>query len=174
MNYLISYPRSGNTMTRFLFELMSKKPSNGVCGKVNSADRLQKPLLYSGDDYVINKRHDFKGVKETDFVVFVIRDYLEATIRHNEKPRGLELPKMFNYIDEWFSLLEQYDKFNGNKMLFYYDEIQKVSKEESKDIYPDAQSNDKDFHKRKLSDLDREAINDYVNLQYKYLKNKYL
>ena len=174
MNYLISYPRSGNTMTRYLIELMTKKPSNGICGEVNAGDILQKPLLHKGIDYAINKRHDFNGVTDNDFVLFVVRDYIEATIRHNEKPRGLKLENMFKYIDSWFSLLDEYDKFKGNKMLFYYDEIKKVSKQESKEIYPDAQSNNKDFHKSKLSNKDLASVRFYSETKYKYLIKKYL
>lgn len=175
MNYLISYPRSGNTMARYIFELITQKPSNGLCGKPNPNDKLQKPLIHSGVDYCLYKRHDFKCVHETDFVFFIIRDYLEAIIRHNEKPRGIELDKMYKYVDSWFDLLRQFDQFEGNKMCLYYDELLKFSFDESKKIYPDAQSNHKDFHKNKLSKqqiflLDEYAKNIYPELYKKYVK----
>lgn len=174
MNYLISYPRSGNTAARYIFELLTKKPSNGLCGKVNTKDILQRPLLYSGDDYCLHKRHDFNGVFSDDFVIFIVRDYIEAVVRHNEKPRGLD--NLEPHIDSWFELLNDYNnhRINGNGMLIYYDELLKIANRESRYIYPDPQSTGPEFHQAKLGKERVSALRRYANDNYSELIKKYL
>lgn len=174
MNYIISYPRSGSTMTRYIFELITKKPTNGLCGVPNSKDNLQQPLLHDGDDYCLHKRHDFKGVTDFDFVLFVIRNPFEATIRHNEKPRGITKDQMKGYLDSWFDLLNQYDKFTGNKMCLYYDEVQKIASKESLQIYRNAESKGEFWHRAKLTTEVYQELLDYIQNKYQYLYNKYL
>ena len=174
MNYLISFPRSGNTMTRYLFELMTKKPTNGLCGEPNPKDTLQAPLLHKGSDYCLHKRHDFKGVTEQDFVMFVIRHPLEATIRHNEKIRGISETQMYKYLDSWFDLLYQYDEFKGNKMCLYYSEILPIASKDSRQLYSDAQSHGTEWHRLKLPNDVRERLQAYMEIEHGYLYNKYL
>ena len=114
MIYIISYPRSGNTAFRYLLEKLTGKPTNGLCGEPNPKDKLQQPLIHQKEryhherDYVAHKRHDFKGVKYSDMVIFIMRNPLEAVIRHNEKPRGLGIGNLRGYIDGWFDLLKKY------------------------------------------------------------------
>lgn len=177
MNWLISYPRSGNTAARYLIELLTGKPSNGVCygSPANDKDKLQKPLIHdSKSDYVINKNHSFDGVKPDDFVLFLLRDPIECVIRHNEKKRGLNIDTLCNQIDDWFSLLQQYDDHPGNKMLFYYHELVKVSFTESLMIYPDPQSKHKDHHKQKLSHQNMIDIMGHIRWSHTELYDKYL
>lgn len=177
MNWLISYPRSGNTAARYVLEMLTGKPSTGVCygASKNDKDILQKPLIHkSSHDYFIRKGHTFDGVKDDDFVLFLIRDPLEAVIRHNEKPRGLTEEKIKRYLDDWFNLLMQYSEHSGHKMLWYYDELVKIASKASKDLYPDPQSNDKDFHKSKLNPETINSLKAYIQLKHSYLVNEYL
>ena len=175
MNYLITYPRSGNTALRYLVELLTHKPTNGVCGPKNPSDALQKPLIHKESiDYCLHKRHDFLGVNKSDMVFFIIRNPIEACIRHNEGPRGLSVEKMKKYLSGWMELLKTYDNFKGNKILFYYEDVVKISSSKSKEIYPDPQSNSENFHSDKfsnpeLSELWRHIVNTYPELYKKYL-----
>jgi len=173
MNYVISYPRSGNTALRYIIELLTKLPTNGICGDINPKDRLQKPLLHSGDDYILHKRHDFYGVTDKDFIFFIVRDYLECIIRHNEKPGRLN--NIEGHIDSWFSLLADYDShmINGNGMVIYYDELVKVADRASLSIYPDPQSTGPEYHQAKLGRERVEALRRYANDNYSELIKKY-
>lgn len=169
MTYIISYPRSGNTAFRYLLEFLTKKPTDGMCGAPrNPQDNLQKPLLYKGaTDFVAHKRHDFKGVKPEDFVIFIMRDPLEAVIRHNEH-RGLNCPNMTAWLDSWFALTKQALE-HPNRMVIHYDQLIKVADRTSHKIYRDPQSDGPDFHKNKLTPELRRNSRRYVAEKWKEL-----
>lgn len=177
MNWIISYPRSGNTAARYLLETLTGKPSDGVCfgEPENPKDTLQPPLVHKGrKDFCIKKGHSFKGVKPDDFVLFIIRDPLEAVIRHNQKKRGLHTETLIGQIDNWFGLLRDYDNHLGNKMLWYYDHIKSVSFPESLQIYPDPQSKSKYHHQNKLSFSALQKIDNHILSAHTELYEKYL
>ena len=175
MIYLISYPRSGNTATRYIIEMLTHKPTNGLIGPPNSKDNLQMPLIHKeSDDYVLHKQHDFRGVKTDDFVLFLIRDPLECVIRHNEKIRGIAEHQMVGYLKSWFSLLDSYDSFKGNKMIFYYDELMKVADRTSLGMYRNPQSDGPHYHKAKLGNYLSDKLEKHMEEEYSELYNKYL
>jgi len=172
--YIISYPRSGNTAFRYLIELLTGMPTNGLChqrGLNIEKDPLQMPLLHKGTikeydlygekEFITFKQHDFDGVNTDDFVFFIARDPIEAIIRHNEASRGLELEKMYQYIDDWIQLYKQYEAFPGNKMLIKYSELIKLVPEGRK-YYPNPQSDSPDFHKNKLNEGEIKALKAYI------------
>lgn len=177
MNWIISYPRSGNTAARYLLELLTNKPSYGICymANKNAYDKLQEPLIHKqSSDFNIRKNHSFHGVEKDDFVLFLLRDPIECVIRHNEKKRGLQVQTLCNQIDDWFSLLRQYDQHPGNKMLWYYQYLIKVSFPESLNIYPNPESKSQDHHKNKLPEQDRIDIKDHIRCTHTELYDKYL
>ena len=176
MNYIISFPRSGNTATRYLVELLTRRPTDGLIGERNPKDNLQEPLIHKQRyDYVAKKRHDFRGVKKDDFVLFIARDPLEATVRHNEKIRGISEEQMKGYLDHWFSLLIEYDDFRGNKMLWHYSELMKIANRESRMIYRNPQSGDNpDYHKAKLGKEVVKRLEKYMEAHYSFYIKKYL
>lgn len=177
MNYIVSYPRSGNTLTRYLIELVTRKPTNGICGEPNPKDTLQKPLIHSGANYAAHKRHDFHGITAADFVLFIIRDPFDATIRHNEAKRGLSEEKMRGHLDGWFDLLNQYEKHiqaGGNGMVWYYEELLNVADPRAKEIYRKAESTGPGFHKAKLPVIELTRLEAYIKAKYSYLVKKYL
>ena len=161
MIYIISYPRSGNTAYRYLLEFLTGKPTNGICGDTNPNDKLQQPLLHKGTDFVAHKRHDFEGVKDDDTVIFITRDPLEAVIRHNQH-RGVTTKKLYQWITNWFDLYKEFLDHKGNKMEIKYENLVLVASPESKEIYPNCQSDSPDYHKSKLPDAVREELNLYV------------
>ena len=176
MNYLVSYPRSGNTATRYIIELLTKRPTNGLIGAVNSKDNLQQPLIHKdSNEFVLHKRHDWRGVKSSDFCIFLIRDPLECIIRHNEKIRGIAEHQIVAYLKSWFSLLQEYDDFEGNKLLFYYDELMKIADKTSLGMYRNPQSGDDLFyHRAKLGNHLAEKMEAHIREEYEDLYNKYL
>ena len=175
MNYQIAYPRSGSTATRYIIELLTKRPTNGLIGAKNLKDNLQMPLIYKDrDDFILHKRHDFRGVMDKDFILFIIRDPLEAIIRHNEHIRGIAEHQMVAYIASWFSLLREYDEHKGDKMLFYYDELMKIADKTSLGMYRNPQSNGPHFHRAKLGKYLSEKLEKHMEEEYSELYQKYL
>jgi len=181
-------------MFRYILELITGLPTNGICGPVNPNDPLQKPLIHPQDRevFVAHKRHDFKNVTKEDFVFFIIRDYIDAIIRHNEAPRGLATEKLTRYIDSYMDLLRQFDAHPGNKIALYYEQLLKISSKASLDIYPRPATRNRQpatrnrqpatgnrqpatgFHKSKLTPgqlqlMQRHVVQNYSDLYTRYL-----
>jgi hypothetical protein len=174
MIYIISYPRSGNTALRYIVEVLTGSPTNGLCGPRDPRDKLQLPLVHKGrTDFVAHKRHDFKGVKPEDTVIFVVRDWVEAIVRHNEV-RGLGLGQLKAWADGYFKLVEKFDKHPGDKMLVRYDQLMKIARTESLRLYPNPTSRgDPDYHKKKLRKEDLHSLRKYVRQNHGYLLDRY-
>ena len=78
MNYSISYPSSGNQATRYILERLNKQPINELmAGEIDTGEQM------------IHHRYDFKGIHDTDFVIFLIRQPLECIVRHNFNIKGV-------------------------------------------------------------------------------------
>lgn len=175
-NWIISYPRSGNSLTRYIFELITNKPTNGLCGKPNPIDVLQQPLIHKDKtDYCLHKNHDFKGVENEDMVFFLIRNPIEACMRHNEGKRDTDVGAMKRHIDGWMDLLSKYDQHQGNKILFYYEELIKIGDRKSREIYPDPKSGtNTSFHSNKFSGEDLAQLWRYIRDRHPYYFETYL
>ena len=124
--WIVSYPRSGNTWLRYVIEFLTNRPTNGICGPVNKADRLQPPIiLKERTDFIAHKTHNFDDVKEGDSVILCLRDYKECIIRHNSQIRGMGLRVMHDNTSgggmDYIGLLERYRAFDGKKFLFRYE-----------------------------------------------------
>lgn len=107
-------------------------------------------------------------------MLFIVRDPLEATVRHNEGPRGIAEAQMMGYLDSWFALLQDYHDHPGPKVLVYYEELVKIADKASHDIYPNPQSTGPEFHRAKLGDELVARLERYMNYKYLFLVNSYL
>jgi len=117
-SYLISYPRSGNTWTRYIIEQISKR----VTIDEGRGEKTQNPILI--------KRHDFCGSENKNKgLIVLIRDYREALIRHHDQkpvdmnevlnPR-VSKNKQLSYID----ILYGYDQWPADRrLLVYYEDL---------------------------------------------------
>lgn len=127
--YLVSYPRSGNTLLRYLIEHFTNHPTDGMCDAPrNPNDVLQEPLIWKGrTDYIVRKMHHWPiGVHEPYRAILILRDYKECLIRHNESPRGISL-RMFEKQTagkngDYIGLLKRFDEFEGDKLLLHYED----------------------------------------------------
>src|SRR3989304_1536731 len=95
-NLLLSFPRSGNTWVRYIFEFITKQPtSQGIVNDCQDGilkeDCLSLKLNLGVDiskKCILIKRHraDFtwdSWTKDNCKLLFLLRDYKEAIIRHN-------------------------------------------------------------------------------------------
>lgn len=174
MIYIISYPRSGNTAMRYIVELLTKKPSNGLCGKPNSKDHLQQPVIHKKrNDYVAHKRHDFKGVTSFDTIFLIIRDYKEAIIRHNKGKR----PNYMGQIDNYCQLIDNYQQLLGqgaDGMVIYYEELMRIAQSESEGVYANSQSKGPHTHKNEVTKRYQEQMDQYCKEHWPQIWEKYL
>lgn len=124
--WIISYPRSGNTYTRYLVEFLTERPTKDAMAK-KIVSREQESMIYKGDDYVAYKRHDFQGVEPDDRLVFILRNYKECLVRHNKGKRVLDneffRKQSGNEDGTYCGLLKRYHEHQGEKMLIYYEDL---------------------------------------------------
>lgn len=138
MIYIISYPRSGNTFVRYIVEFLTGLPTKDLMAK-KIVSREQSPLLFGNKKiFSAYKRHDFKGIRKTDKIIFVYRNYKEVLVRHNKNHRKItEQTMISNLLDQdgtYYGLLKRYEKFTGKKMHIKYEELVKYPVKIAHDI----------------------------------------
>ena len=135
--FLLSYPRSGNTWTRYIIEAVTKRQSAGYGGKHDKA--LAKRTEIKGVDSdlapVVYKSHKYHNNEECDGIICIVRDYKECAIRHGiaepgNRTREEKIKRKFDtgfrgrqpdvdYID----VLMSFDEFEKPKLLVYYEDL---------------------------------------------------
>jgi len=116
MIFIISFPRSGNQLTRFLLEWFSGRPTLGCCGNGRDVPLHTKPELKSVLSHVNpklkpigSKHHYFDLPKnpnvESDTVLLILRNYKECVLRHTLSSRyGYSVPNelyRYNPMGSW-------------------------------------------------------------------------
>jgi hypothetical protein len=134
---LLSFPRSGNTWVRYIFEFLSKRPTQGYLNNPKDVAPYVKTNLGVDQEAepIIRKSHQ-ELWPECDRMIFLLRDYKEAIVRdakhlgientkdlwqHFQKvTRGeLEQPWKYDYI----FAINQFEAFQGPKTLVYYEDL---------------------------------------------------
>lgn len=124
MNYLISYPRSGNTWLRYCVEYLTTRPTNGLIGVINPNDKLQQPLIHKDKtNYILYKKHFWDDISKDDNVIVIVRDPIECFVRHNQAHRGLSTDVFKQQMKVYMGILENYHNFEGEGLLCYYEEL---------------------------------------------------
>lgn len=128
--YIISYPRSGNTLFRAILEYHSKQPTDGTCDNPVPENRLMKPVIYkTRTNFIAYKTHVWDVIEPGDKVYFIIRDYKECIIRQNQKQRGISFElfkKQTKGINnDYINLLNNYHLHPGAKHIIYYEDMVK-------------------------------------------------
>lgn len=124
-NILLSYPRSGNHLCRFMIELLSEIPTFGC--KDNPKDiELYKNTYTENIPFNIKKSYDINNCfykyhtinknHETNKLILIIRNPLEIFARFYEN-LNTEL------FDTYFDNIDYFENFNGDKLLLYYEDI---------------------------------------------------
>lgn len=126
MNIILSYPRSGNHLTRFFIEILSEKPTFG-CHDSPQDIEIHKNIFQKKIPFNISKnykkedcfhKYHFPSFKESPTkLILIVRNPTEAIVRHTE----FKFNKS-NFI-EYFSSIDYYQNFTGNKKLFFYEDI---------------------------------------------------
>jgi hypothetical protein len=134
---LLSFPRSGNTWVRYIFEFLSQKPTQGYLNNPKDIPPYIKTDIGVDPNAkpIMRKSHQ-ELWDDCNSMIFLLRDYKEAILRDakhfgiqdpNELlghfqsvTRGkLENPWQYDYI----FALQQFDKFQSKKILVYYEDL---------------------------------------------------
>ncbi len=115
---LWSYPFSGNTWVRFIVEYLTGCPSCGANTKNHDASiclRIKPMLALTHVDmskpFVIYKQHHTYPLNKNSSLILLIRDYSKC------------MSKVFMGFKYYLDLIVAYDRFEGKKMLIYYEDL---------------------------------------------------
>jgi len=137
---LLSYPRSGNTWTRYIFEAISKRSSIGY-SVGHPADRAIGSRLRLDVDFdqpaILKKSHclNQQERKSDKSLILIIRNYKEAITRHltDDRVPAIKNPverfklhltgnDAFDHIDYIYPIIA-FDNWKHNKHLIYYEDL---------------------------------------------------
>lgn len=113
MNYILSYPRSGNTWLRYIIEFLTDRATVGVHG---SSATIVGPLLNKDTKPLFRKSHHSQI--SPDKLILLVRNFKECIIRHTRSG----VPEK-GQIASYVKMLEFYDNFEGEKLLLYYEDL---------------------------------------------------
>ena len=152
-NILLSYSRSANTWLRYCIEFLVKKPTwcrhnpHGICLPIGSVIDIGVDLECNP---IINKSHGLgtsfdyekKNVTKDTKMIFILRNYKDVIPRHTSgtsegwsegKKDGKRILRdnymektygqLKNEEDDYIDCLNQYDSWDGEKLLINYEDI---------------------------------------------------
>ena len=140
-NILLSYPRSGNHLMRYILEYITGLPTSGCYGNpkdkpiyTNKFPNKETPLSHVNHHhhFCFTKFHKIPShynnayLKADPALILIVRDYKECIISHIRKnvKSGLTVENAFHKeLMMYFKLLHYYDTFEGKKMIIYYEDL---------------------------------------------------
>ena len=119
-NYLLSYPRSGNTWLRYCIEVLTNNRTIGYLGS-DAKDSGVLPKNRTNEKPILIKRHETSDIKEGNLIL-IVRNYKEVIIRHNSVKTIMEDYSSNNRVT-YLKLLNFYHTYKGKKMIIYYEDL---------------------------------------------------
>ena len=151
MDIILSYPRSGNHLTRFFIELLSERPTSSY-HKISMYENIYSKkvpfnIIKGSKNYIYHKEH-FVIRGNSKNVIFLLRNPTEVLLRHSHFQYS---EKHFN---SYFNNIKIYLNYNGNKKLFFYEDILINKKQFINELYVFIKCNKVDKLKYVLDNLD--------------------
>jgi len=193
MNFLISYPRSGNSFFRYSIEFITRRPTLSCYSEYHVKPMFaieNSGILIEDFTPILAKEHhwelaEFRFKSDTK-ILFLLRDYSECISSHIQRRYKV---KDFNTIMQetyhYFSLIKRYDEYQEKKLLIYYEDFNKNPNSELKralDFLEVGNTHLQDyienfaFHKKKSMELYHAGKYDKIELtpkQKKILSNHF-
>lgn len=127
---LLSFPRSGNTFTRYILEQITHFESHGYNTKMDQVSvsdgnkNLDGKILKFHGHVPSDKEQILKKEQETK-LLFLIRNPIECFIRHSKPNCYMPIvnDKPHSNVDYFFTNIDIYEKFDGNKKILYYEDM---------------------------------------------------
>jgi len=126
MDIIVSFPRSGNHMVRFIIEYIIAYPTKGCNKKDTSISKnkfkttdLMNHVKY--EPYIINKYHSIKDLsfENINSFILLIRDFKECIPNNSNYNKKLYDENILLYSEN----IKLFNKFNGPKLCIYYENL---------------------------------------------------
>ncbi len=110
-NWLISYPKSGSNLLRYVIEYLTERPTEGANSKL--FPNKNSPLI-------LRRSHNLNStsIGKDDKLVILVRDYKELSFRKNGMWSNIE--RISSFYNMYFDF---YNSFEGDKKIIYYEDI---------------------------------------------------
>src|SRR6185369_2148147 len=118
---LISYPRSGNSLVRYILEALTRRTTGDDAVYRSRGDKTLLPIA--------EKAHHYNGYMECNYdkMLFLLRNYKEVIPRHavykNIHHAFTEELSTENRAGGYIHLLRAYDAWKKQKLLVYYEDL---------------------------------------------------
>jgi hypothetical protein len=167
-NLILSIPRAGNHIIRTFIEYFTQYPTAGLIdvdndqpiytrSKINfDIKNKDEFIYYKQHDVMLNEKHYVTQYSELNNLIFIIRDPLEIFIREdnfNNDNKHL-IPYKQQFKDVFFNNIDFYEKFNGKKILLYYEDIIQNKNETIIKLYDFLNINNKERLEKILNSID--------------------
>lgn len=137
--YIVSYPRSGNHLLRYIIESLTFLPTLGAQNgksEYSTIFSIDKPIYKKTDINIKSrkpiglKRHHFENFEETGYeldLILILRNPVEAIFSHNILVLLKDFNKkvIMNEFEKYCELLKVYDNSTKEKILIYYSDLLK-------------------------------------------------
>jgi hypothetical protein len=113
---LLSYPRSGNTFTRYCIEYLTQRPTADIyepspmSHPLSNQVNLSKPFVY--------KYHHINNPAISTPIILLIRNPKEVAYSH-----GKSLSSLLDAKKSYVANIKMFDQYNGEKLLIYYEDL---------------------------------------------------
>jgi hypothetical protein len=168
-NCILSYPGSGNNLTRFFIELLSEQPTVGwdavpedvaICKAT-----FAKPVPFNITDStspIYKKEHIVPGPeRKYERLIILLRNPKEVIVRQ----AGFNLKNVLDgyfiktetinlHFNMYFNMVNYYNNFKGPKKVFYYEDMLTKKEEFVKELYDFLNINKPEKLKYALENLD--------------------
>ena len=131
-NVLLSYPRSGNHLTRFFIELLSEIPTKG-CEDNDLDIPLHKNSFSEKIPFNISKPfdqneqfwkyHEIPNSVNTKKLILIVRNPKEVLIRHEWGMNPYKENRNTTNMDNYFKIIDVFLNHKSNKLLLHYEDI---------------------------------------------------
>lgn len=195
-NLILSIPRSGNHIIRTLIEYLTQFPTAGLIGVENDGPiytrsnitfeikNKNKFIYYKQHDVMLNEKHYITKHDEVNELIFLIRNPIEIFIRednYNNENKEV-IPYKNQYKEVYFSNIDFYQKFEGTKLLLYYEDIIQHKKETIITLYNFLKVNNQERLNNVLNNINTiyeetlrlsNTTNGAISSDVNYYSNKY-
>jgi len=149
-NILLSVPRCGNHIIRTFIEYFTNKPTHGLLGldeqdlpiyKRSSLNiDITEPtdyIYYKQHDLILNEPHFVSDINEVNELIFLTRNPIEIFLKEETTLTELDnlIPYKKLYKEVYFDNIDFYEKFEGKKLLLYYEDIIQCQEETIRQLY---------------------------------------
>jgi len=128
VNSLISFPRSGNTLLRYLLEYITNRTVADTNPDIpDSAIQYLNPgSIVVKKDFILVKSHTWKESLEDNGCNLLLRNYNDCIYSHNKRTPNMNPPQL---IRQYCDLIKKFDSHDKKVLVIYYEDLLNMDKQ---------------------------------------------